>query len=115
MRIYVAGPYSAPTAEERLANTIRAMEAGRELVLLGHAPYIPHLSHYFDEWLQSIGEEIAYDEYIEWGMAILEGCQAVLAIGSSPGTDREVALAREIGIPVFTSIIEGVRAFWMAA
>lgn len=35
MRIYIAGPYSAPTEEERLANVTRACQVAAALILKG--------------------------------------------------------------------------------
>lgn len=104
MRIYVAGPYSASTAEARLNNVIRAMQVGRDLVGLGHAPFIPHLTHYFDEWLQSTGETLPYDDYLAWDVEFLSTCDALYFIGASPGADYERAWAEANGIPVFESL-----------
>lgn len=46
LKIYVAGPFSAPTMEGILANIDRAIKAGNDVVRKGHHPYIPHLNFY---------------------------------------------------------------------
>lgn len=39
---YIAGPYAAPTAEERERNVARAVLLGRLACELGYAPLVPH-------------------------------------------------------------------------
>jgi hypothetical protein len=105
MLVYVAGPYSHPTEEGRLANVEGALRAGYEVLRRGHHPIIPHLSHWFDLWHESaFGERMDGEDYMQWDFVMLRRCDALLLLGSSPGADREVALARELGIPVYTSL-----------
>jgi nucleoside 2-deoxyribosyltransferase len=48
--VYVAGPYSAPTKEERQKNVKKAEEAGKMLLTLGYVPIIPHkITSHWDE------------------------------------------------------------------
>lgn len=112
MRIYVAGPYSADTAEERLANTVAAMQVGRTLLALGHSPYIPHLLHWFDDWAQSVGDPVEYDEYLDWGVGLLMGCEVLYFIGPSNGADYERAVAEAHDIPVITTMQEAQDLAW---
>lgn len=97
--IYVAGPYSQG---DPVINVQNAVYAANRLLFSGYVPFVPHLSHLwhlispkpYAEWL-------AYDN--EW----LRKCDAVLRIsGPSHGADAEMALAKELGIPVFHSIEE---------
>lgn len=105
MLVYVAGPYSAPTEEGRIANTEAAMRAGYEVLRRGHAPIIPHLSHFFDLWHEQVfGHREEGEFYMQWDFAMLRKCDALLFLGPSPGANREVALANELGIPVLTSV-----------
>lgn len=99
MKIYVAGPI---TKGDQFQNVRRAMNSATALLNLGHSPFVPHLTcmwhmihpQDYERWL-------SYD--FEWILA----CDAVLRIdGESLGADREVAFAKEHGLPVYFSIAE---------
>lgn len=99
MRMYVAGPYTKGNVEE---NVRQAILAGDELRKLGHTPYIPHLSHYWDK-LRPHDLDFWYIFDLEW----LEVCEGLLRLpGESVGADNEVHYARVMGIPVFYSLDE---------
>ena len=104
MRIYVAGPYSSIDRAERERNVARAMAAGLALLERGHLPFIPHLSHFFDQWAEAQGVAIPYETYMTWDIAFLERCEALLHLGSSPGADRELELAVRLGKPVYSRL-----------
>jgi hypothetical protein len=107
MLIYVSGPYSAETLDERERNAGRAMDAGRHILSKGHWPFIPHLTHYFDEWHGwQHGRWVDPETYMQWDFAILRRCDALLYLAPSPGADRELALARELSLPVYLSVDE---------
>jgi hypothetical protein len=106
MRVFIAGPLTAADPKEQEANVERAMAAGYTLLRAGHDPFIPHLSHYFDRYLNRTERPIAYRRWLQWSMQWIGACDCMLCLGPSPGTDQEVALARQIGIPVFSSITE---------
>jgi hypothetical protein len=104
-KVYIASSYShgAP-----LTNVRRQIDTGEELINAGFYPYLPLLSHYQDI--------VYYHDYETWMRltgAWLSVCNDILRLpGESKGADREVALARELGIPVFYSIgelVEGMR------
>lgn len=102
MLIYVAGPYSANTDADRLANVQHAMAAGRIILEKGRWPFIPHLNHYYDEWhAQHHNARLDAETYMQWDFAILRRCDALLYLAPSPGADRELALARELNLPIF--------------
>lgn len=97
IRVYVAGPIGALDAG-RPARLAAAIAAGRDLLLAGFAPFVPHL------WAAACEADAwaSYEHWMAYDMAYLEACHAVLRIpGESPGADREVAFARVIGVPVF--------------
>jgi hypothetical protein len=104
MRIYVAGPYSHPDPEQRERHVQQAIRAGRELLRQGHAPFIPHLAHAFDQWCIEQGCPLSYEAYMRWDAAFLTQCEGLLLLGSSPGADREVELAVRLGIPVLSRL-----------
>ena len=104
MRIYVAGPYSHPDPRERERNVEHAMAAGLALLERGHFPFIPHLSHLFDQWAQTRGLTIPYETYLQWDAAFLERCEGLLYLSSSPGADRELEYAVSLGKPIFSRL-----------
>ena len=110
MRVYVAGPYSGPTEADRLLNVQRACEVGYELLLRGHNPFIPHLTHFFEEWAAEHRQGLSYEEYMRWDESWLTVCDALYYIGSSPGADIELEVARSYGLLVFESM-EDVPAY----
>lgn len=97
LRIYVAGPYTLGIPEE---NVRTAITAGEAIFSLGCLPYIPHLNHSWHLcYPHSHAEWLAMD--LEW----LRLCQAVYRLpGLSQGADEEVAIARTLGLPVFTTM-----------
>ena len=103
MKIYVAGPYSAPTAREVQANVNRAIEVACALMCKGHFPYIPHLWHYV--WLHPDGN-FPYRHWVAQGYVWLEGCDALFYMAPSPGAtpERDYAIAK--GKAVYTSLDE---------
>jgi hypothetical protein len=104
-RIYIAGPYTDP---DPASNTLAAIMEGHALLDLGFAPFVPHLTHYM-ECLQ----HRPYEQWLEMDFAWLRVADGVLRLpGASSGADREVALARELGIPVFESRKELAEYVW---
>lgn len=105
-RIYVAGPYIHHDPLVRERNTHAAMWARLDLLQQGHAPFIPHMSHYFDVWAQQQGVVVPYAAYMAWDAAYLAVCDGVLVLGRSPGVDQELAGAERLGLPVFRSMAD---------
>ena len=96
IRVYVAGPYSNPKPE--IDNVVKAIEMGNKLWDLGFCPFIPHLAHWWD-----IEFPHDYEMWMKWGNEWLQQCDALFLMeGESPGAEREVASAANMGIPVFT-------------
>ncbi len=99
MRVYVAGPLTSPDPDRQLDNVHAAMAVSRDLLDLGHEPYLPHTTHFFDQL-----HPMTYEAYMRWHGAFLDVCDALFYIGASPGADRERAQAEALGIPVYTKI-----------
>lgn len=96
MKVYVAGPYSADPD----ACTVEAMSVAHQVMDLGHAPFVPHLYHYMH-----LMRERGYEDWMTADLVYLRVCDVILRMpGHSPGADREVELARELGIPVVYSV-----------
>lgn len=93
--IYVSGPITRGNFIQNIRNGIHT---GNELRLLGYLPFIPHLS--------ALWELVAtpcpgYEDMMDYDLEMVRRCDLVLRMpGDSPGADREVDLARELGIPV---------------
>jgi len=104
MRIYIAGPYSSPDPGGKLANTNAAIDAGITLLKAGHAPFIPHLSHFVDRRARARGIRIDYEDWMALCFAHLEHCEALLLLASSPGADRELKFAEAHGLRIYHSL-----------
>lgn len=104
MLIAVAGPYSANTEKEK-ENNLKAMNtAAAEVYKKGHIPVIGvNASLYVaDELPEPERKKVISDI----SFAIVERCDAILIIGSSPGADHERMLIESKGLPVYFTIEE---------
>jgi len=102
-RIYIAGPYSKGDVA---LNVKKAMDCANELINLGFAPFCPHLTHFLhmNNWQP-------YEKWLEIDAEFVKVCDSVLRIpGDSSGADKEVELAKSLGIPVFFSVGELKKA-----
>lgn len=112
IKVYIAGPYSSPTRSERLANTERAIEAGYKLMCAGYIAFVPHLSHFIEEYalVTGMADNRTYDFWLKQDFAWLRECDALLYLGPSHGANLEKAMAEEMGIQVFTSVEDAINA-----
>ena len=104
MKIAIAGPYSAPTGKERQQNLDAINEAAVALYEMGHIPLIG-----VNAALPVLEKSEVDDEYKlirDISLAIVEGCEAMLFLGESPGATQERDLILSQGKPVYTSIGE---------
>lgn len=105
MLVYVAGPLSADDLTRRRENLNQAINAGCGVMRIGHTPLVPHLSDYLDRYAKyTLCWDIPYEDWMTCCLEQLEHCDALLYLGSSPGADRELARAMELGMPVYRSI-----------
>lgn len=105
--IFISGPYSAPTLEEREANTRRAMDVFLAILAKGHYPICPHLSHYPHEYhKEQTRTEIPYEVWIELDKQYLARCDAIYQYAPSPGAEGERRLANRCGKIVFRNMDE---------
>jgi hypothetical protein len=96
-RIFISGPY---TLGDVAQNVKRSMDMANALIELGYAPFCPHLTHFLH-----INNFQPYEKWLEIDSSFLEVCHAVIRMsGESKGSDKEVALAKKLGIPVFYSL-----------
>jgi len=104
MLIVVAGPYSANTNEQKAQN-LKAMNiAAAEIYRKGHIPVIGVNASLFvaDELPEIESKKVISDI----SFAIVERCDAILMIGSSPGANLERGLIEAKGLPVYCSVNE---------
>ena len=106
LKIYIAGPYSAETAEQRLKNVNIAIDAGIAVYFKGHFPYVPHLTHFVDDRANETGITMKWEDYIRWDMPWVEVCDALLYLRSSRGADLELEAAKDSGKQIFYSVDE---------
>lgn len=98
-RIYVAGPFSAPTEELRDENFRIACYYGMMLARKGHHVHVPHAAT--APW----HGEFAYEDFMELDFTYLQKwATALFYIGPSPGADREKAEAERLGLKVYKNI-----------
>ena len=92
MKIYIAGAYTSDPEN----NVNKAMEVADEVFERGDIPFLPHLFHF---WNLKIAHR--YEDWMKMGSVFLKDCDQLIRIpGESSGADREVEMAKELGIPV---------------
>jgi nucleoside 2-deoxyribosyltransferase len=106
-RIYVAGPYSADNVLDVLRNIGRGEKVCAELFELGYAPFCPwHDKSYVTD---NPDGDFTVQKFYDYSMAWLEVSDAVVLVGDwrkSKGTMKEIERAKELGIPVYTSVFD---------
>lgn len=103
LRVYVAGPYTAPDPE---ANVRAAIEAAHQLRDAGAAPFVPHLCHFWHAQ-----QPRGYEDWMAYDLAWLKTCHLLVRLpGDSPGADREVAWCHANGVRVCLGLTSGLRA-----
>lgn len=106
LTVYVSGPISNGETighESRLPLVEEAIDTGAMLMMLGHAPFIPHYSYYMED----LGYEFDYEDWMNIDFRWVETCDAVFRMeGESKGADREVEYARSLGKTVFMNLDE---------
>lgn len=104
LAVYLAGPISVG---DKLDNIRRALLEGGRLRAAGYATFIPHR----DMLDQLIAGPAAYEVLMAEDLEWVGRCDVLVRLpGESPGADREVARARELGRPVFHGVDEFLRA-----
>jgi len=101
MKIYIASPYSG----DELGNTIKMIDVFNALLLKGHVPFCPLLSHYANERAKcdpSMGD-IPYAVWMRYDLQILITCgwDALFFMGASPGANTELAVAESLGMKIY--------------
>jgi hypothetical protein len=106
IKIYIAGAYSAPTWEGKQNNTDKAIEVGVQLILKGHNPLIPHLTHYIDKMAINKGINITWEKWMKIDDEWLCLCDALLLISNSRGANIELERAKQLNKIIYYSLEE---------
>ncbi len=107
-RVYIASPYTVGDREENVLVQARAYHALRDVGLFPFAPLLSHHLH--------VVQERTYEDWMEIDFHWLRQCHCVLRLpGESSGADREVALAKSLGMPVRHSVASVVLWYRMIA
>lgn len=104
MIIGVAGPYSAPTEDERQKNLDKLNEAAAQLFTKGHIPLIG-----INAALPVVNKTNTTDRHkalMDISMVVIDKCDALLMIGESKGANMERDLVLSKGLPVYYKIDE---------
>lgn len=105
-RIYVAGPYSAPTKEAIEGHCSIARSFACRLMERGHMVHLPHdATHQIALEAAQAGSPFDYEDWMRLDFSIIERwATAVFVVAGSPGADREVAFAKQLGLTIWTSL-----------
>lgn len=107
-RVYVAGAYSGPDVITILNNMRKGMRLATEVMLAGYAPFAPWFDFHFQLMIRE-NESITLQQYYAYSLAWLEVSDCLLLVPgweNSKGTIKEIARAKELGLPVYESMKE---------
>lgn len=104
--IYVAGPLTSNNKETVIKNVKKAKDISVVIRQLGHHFYLPHLLYYLNDSLEDLYIEWSYEDYLEIDFFWLRKCTSLFYIGKSPGTDRELKLAKASRKKIYYSLEE---------
>ena len=104
MLIAVAGPYSAPTVDERQQNLDAMNRVAAEVMRRGHIPVIGVNAAL--PVVAMLEPEDRYEAIMTISLGVVGQCDALLLIGESPGANRERDLILSKGLPVYRSVAD---------
>ena len=116
--VYVAGlltprgAWSKNLAIDHLLNQRKMIRYALEVFFAGFDPFVPAFDHAF--WMVMNDDEFITEAMIKrYSKTWLGKCDAVVLTPGwqkSPGTLKEIEKAKELGIPVFESLQELIKA-----
>lgn len=110
-KVYIAGALSSKENEDRtpsrivtdyITNIHKMCQAATVVRKRGHCPFVPAADFVFG----IVGGNWEEEDYRGLSMEFLEVCDIVYVISDSWGVRKEVARAKELGIPVVYSANE---------
>lgn len=99
--IYIAGPYTAPTAAGRAANIQRAREVADRVNRLGAGRCLAMVPHFLGSGIE---DSLSDEQWYPATMEVMRRCDAVVLTEKwegSKGAGDERAEAERRGLPVF--------------
>ena len=98
--VYISGPYTATTKEQRDANVQRAKAAAQEFARKGYAVFCPHLqSHGWED-----ETDLGYDYFLTADLYWLYKCDRIVMLPGwkdSKGAKIEHMAARALGLVTY--------------
>ncbi len=98
MIIYIAGKITADRETELLCNINAGVDAGNEVMAMGHNVIVPHLSYYQQKRMKKRPNKYWWYEY---DFKMIDVCDAIYVISTSEGVQGEIRYAQDRGIPVY--------------
>lgn len=97
MLVYLAGPYSADSSEEREENVCNMLDIADKILAMGAIPVVPLLFHWWHLYSPKPRET-----WLEIDLELLRCCDALFRMENpSEGADCEVSEAITCHIPVY--------------
>jgi hypothetical protein len=100
----IAGPYSAPTEEQRKNNLEKINDAAAAVYRLGHIPVVGVNAAM--PVLEAGNFDDPYDVMMRISVALAEKCDAILCLGTSRGVEMEKEAFTKRGLPVYNTLEE---------
>jgi hypothetical protein len=106
MLIYVSGPLTANSEEETMRNVERAVLYGAQIIKKNHIPFIPHLTYFIEKEMSD--QKPDWFWWLARDIKILGRCDGLFYLGSSPGADLELKVAKSMKffIRIFIGVYE---------
>lgn len=93
LKVYIATPYTYPDPAK---NVNRAIKVANQLVDAGYIPHVPILYH-----LWHLITPRKYEDWMRLDKEWLKCCDVAIRLpGKSSGADRDIKLAKKLGIPI---------------
>jgi hypothetical protein len=106
LKIYIAGPYTAPSDSEIQTNVNNAIDAAIMVYKKGHFPYLPHLTHWIELRSKETNQVLKWEDYLEMDRVWLEICDALLFLRESRGAKLELDYAKKMNKKIFYNLDE---------
>ncbi len=99
MLVFISGPLTA-LGTDQFVNVRTAALAWHKIRDAGFFPILPHALA-----VVQLVKPRSYEDYMAYDLFLLSKCNAMVRLeGESPGGEREVAFAREHGVPVYNGV-----------
>jgi hypothetical protein len=103
-RVYIASPYTHSDPAVVEANVARSVAAAAALMRKGHLAHSPLAATHP---IAALAPDVGYEDYMRLDLSLIEHwATALLFLAPSPGANRELQYARELGRTVFYTLDE---------